>query len=93
MNLVEVPLLSVDDKTAASVPSQPAGQPDDETSTGPADWRRGMTVGYTMLASVLLGLGLGYALDMWFGTMPGCTIGGALLFIVAGLYQVVKEFS
>ena len=52
-----------------------------------------MGAGYTLLASVLLGLGLGYAVDVWLDTTPACTVGGALLFIVAGLYQVVKEFS
>ena len=51
----------------------------------------GMNAGYTMLASVILGLGLGYALDLWLESLPWCTVFGALLFILAGLYQVIKE--
>ena len=30
----------------------------------------GMNAGYTMLASVILGLGLGYALDLWLESLP-----------------------
>ena len=51
----------------------------------------GLHTGYTLVASVIIGLGLGYWIDTSFGTQPWWTVGGALLFIIAGLYQVVKE--
>lgn len=45
------------------------------------------------MASVLLGLGLGYGIDWWLGSMPWGMIAGALFFITAGLYQIIKEFT
>ena len=51
----------------------------------------GINAGYIIVASVLLGLGLGYAVDNYCDTWPWWTIGGGSLFILAGLYQVVKE--
>jgi F0F1-type ATP synthase assembly protein I len=52
-----------------------------------------MNVGYTMLASILVGIGIGYSLDVWLDQLPWWTIGCSSFFIIAGLYQVVKEAS
>lgn len=46
---------------------------------------------YLMLAAVLLGVGIGYALDRHHGTMPRWTAGLGLLGIAVGLYHVVRE--
>jgi F0F1-type ATP synthase assembly protein I len=65
--------------------------PDAPPSPRRASPHANLNAGYTLVASVILGLGLGYAVDLWLDTAPWCSVGGALLFIVAGLYQVVKE--
>lgn len=33
---------------------------------------------------------LGYALDLWLGTAPGFTIGGAILGLAMGMYHVLQ---
>lgn len=47
--------------------------------------------GYMLLASVLVGFGLGWGLDVWLATRPWGMVICTLVFILAGLYQVVKE--
>ncbi|TVR44433.1 MAG: AtpZ/AtpI family protein [Planctomycetota bacterium] len=53
---------------------------------------QGLHVGYVLAASVMIGLGIGYGIDVWLDSLPWGMVGGALFFIAAGLYQVVKEF-
>lgn len=49
------------------------------------------SLGSTLLASLLLGLGVGWMIDRSCDSFPwGMTI-SSLVFIIAGLYQVVKE--
>ncbi len=53
----------------------------------------GMRVGTEMVSAVLVGFGLGYALDNWLNTKPGFMMGGLLLGAVTGfvnVYRVVK---
>ena len=64
-----------------------------QSGQGPTNNFQGLHAGYTLVASVLLGLGLGYGIDVMADSFPWGMIGGALFFIVAGLYQVVKEFT
>jgi F0F1-type ATP synthase assembly protein I len=46
--------------------------------------------GYTMIGAILL-LGLiGYGLDSWRGTSPWFLVGGLLLGIVVGMYELAK---
>ena len=33
---------------------------------------------------------LGYALDLWLGTAPGFTLGGAILGLAMGMYHVLR---
>lgn len=73
---------------ARMVDEQPATD-DDSPPRGSAF--AGVNAGYTLVAAVLVGLGIGYAVDQAWQTAPWGMAGGALLFIVAGLYQVVKE--
>lgn len=54
-------------------------------SAGPA-----VAASYTLLGAILLLGGLGYALDARFGTTPVFVVGGLLLGVAAGLYQLAK---
>jgi hypothetical protein len=46
--------------------------------------------GYTLIGSIILLGGLGYALDWWRGTSPWFLLGGLLLGIVVGFYELAK---
>ena len=46
---------------------------------------------YNMVASVLLGLGLGYGIDHVRDTSPFWTVFCTMIFLIVGLYQVVKD--
>ncbi|MHC5068373.1 MAG: AtpZ/AtpI family protein [Planctomycetota bacterium] len=70
------------------LPSAPSGDADEQR---PVSTMRGIGAGYTLLASVLVGLLIGWLIDDHYGTAPYWTAGMAGLFICAGLYQVVKE--
>jgi F0F1-type ATP synthase assembly protein I len=45
---------------------------------------------YTLIGSILLLGGIGYAVDQWRGTFPGFFLGGLILGLVAGFYQLAK---
>jgi F0F1-type ATP synthase assembly protein I len=46
--------------------------------------------GYTLIGAIML-LGLiGYGLDRWAGTAPWFLVGGLLLGIVVGMYELAK---
>ena len=46
------------------------------------------TAGYSLIGAVLLFAGIGYALDRWLQTSPLLTIGGLMLGLVVGFYQL-----
>jgi F0F1-type ATP synthase assembly protein I len=46
--------------------------------------------GYTLLAAILIFGGIGYALDAWRGTSPWFLVGGLLLGIVVGFFELAK---
>jgi hypothetical protein len=46
--------------------------------------------GYTLIGAIVLLGGAGYALDMWRGTSPWFLLGGLLLGIVVGFYELAK---
>ena len=46
--------------------------------------------GYTLIGSIMLLGGGGYALDAWLGTSPWFLLGGLLLGIVVGFYELAK---
>ena len=79
-----------EDQGVNSSPASALGAGKGQGSRSPSP-HASLNAGYTLLASVIIGLGLGYAVDVWLETAPWCSVGGAALFIVAGLYQVVKE--
>jgi F0F1-type ATP synthase assembly protein I len=45
---------------------------------------------YTLIGGIFLFGGLGYALDRWRGTSPGFLLGGLLLGLVVGFYDLAK---
>ena len=45
---------------------------------------------YTLIGAILLLGGIGYAVDYWRGTSPWFLIGGLLLGIVVGMYELAK---
>lgn len=46
--------------------------------------------GYTLIGAILLLGGLGYAVDAWLGSTPWGLIGGLLLGIVVGFYELAR---
>jgi ATP synthase protein I len=47
------------------------------------------SLGFTLVACTFLGLLGGYFLDKWLGTAPGFTVGGLILGIGAGLFNMI----
>jgi F0F1-type ATP synthase assembly protein I len=45
---------------------------------------------YTLVGALLLLGGIGYAVDRWQGTTPWFLLGGLLLGVVVGFYELVK---
>jgi F0F1-type ATP synthase assembly protein I len=46
--------------------------------------------GYTLLASILILGGIGYALDAWLGASPWFLLAGLLLGIIVGFFELAK---
>jgi F0F1-type ATP synthase assembly protein I len=46
--------------------------------------------GYTLIGAILLLGGIGYAVDNWRGTTPWFLLGGLLLGVVVGMYELAK---
>jgi F0F1-type ATP synthase assembly protein I len=53
--------------------------------SGPA-----VVAGYTLIGAIGLFGGLGYALDAWRGTSPWFLVGGLLLGVAVGFYELAK---
>ena len=45
---------------------------------------------YTLIGGIILFGGIGYAMDEWRGTSPWCLLGGLLLGLVVGFYDLAK---
>jgi len=45
---------------------------------------------YTLIGAIVLLGGLGYAIDYWRGTSPWFLLGGLLLGIVIGMWEIAK---
>ena len=45
---------------------------------------------YTLLGSIILLGGIGYAIDQWRGTAPWGLVSGLILGMVTGFYQLAK---
>ena len=53
----------------------------------------GMRAASEFIGAILVGAGIGWALDHWLGTSPGFSIGFFLLGVVAGVFNVVRATS
>jgi len=49
-----------------------------------------MLAGYTLIAAILICGGIGLALDHWLGTSPWILVGGLLLGIVVGFFELAR---
>ena len=45
---------------------------------------------YTLIGAIILLGGIGYAIDRWRGTSPWFLLGGLLLGIVVGMYELAR---
>ena len=45
---------------------------------------------YTLIGAIILLGGIGYALDRWRGTTPWFLLGGLLLGLIVGFYELAK---
>ena len=45
---------------------------------------------YTLIGAIILLGGIGYAVDYWRGTSPWFLVGGLMLGIVVGMYELAK---
>jgi F0F1-type ATP synthase assembly protein I len=45
---------------------------------------------YTLIGAILLLGGTGYAVDRWRGTSPWFLLGGLLLGVIVGMYELAK---
>ncbi len=45
---------------------------------------------YTLIGSIILFGGIGYGIDRWRGNSPAFLVGGLLLGIVVGMYELAK---
>lgn len=45
---------------------------------------------YTLIGAIILLGGVGYALDQWLGTWPWLLVGGLMLGLVVGFYELAK---
>jgi F0F1-type ATP synthase assembly protein I len=52
---------------------------------------RALGAGYTLVGGLLVGLGIGWAIDTWRESSPAWTVGCAVVFLLIGFYQVVKD--
>jgi len=48
------------------------------------------TAGYTLLGSIIMLGGIGYAVDSWRGTSPWFLLAGLLLGVVVGFFELAK---
>jgi len=69
-------------------------EPDDPDNGGTGDWTRALrdagpylSLGATLATTVLLGVGLGYGADRWWGTQPTFLLLGGVLGVGLALYQ------
>ena len=45
---------------------------------------------YGLIGSIVVMGGIGYAIDYWRGTFPGWFLGGLIVGLIAGFYQLAK---
>ena len=71
---------------AARERGTPGGRP--LAGSGPSPWGVGGRVGVELLSALVVGLGIGWALDRWLHTSPLFLVAGVLLGGAAGVANV-----
>jgi ATP synthase protein I len=65
-----------------------------ESRSGPSEDKSGMAMGMRLsaelLAGVLVGLGIGWALDRWLGTAPWLLLVFLLIGTATGIFNVIR---
>jgi hypothetical protein len=74
-----------DDRPSPAPPSSEGGP------TPPNAPYSGVGAAYTLAGSVVAGLIIGWLIDRSTGASPKWTVGMTMLFLVVGLYQLVRE--
>ena len=67
-----------------------AATPPVEDDSAPSGAGLGLRFGVELVAGVLVGAGLGFALDRWFGTMPLCSLIGFFLGCAASFMNMKR---
>lgn len=69
--------------------------PDDDESTGAVVRKSGLVYGaiFSLVAAVIVMLGVGWALDRWLGTTPWLLVVGIVLGTVVGFFQFIRIIS
>lgn len=49
-----------------------------------------MAASYTLIGAIILCGGVGYWIDKKYGTAPWCLLGGLLLGLIVGFYDIIK---
>jgi F0F1-type ATP synthase assembly protein I len=58
---------------------------DNARRSGPA-----AAASYTLIGAIILLGGIGYAIDQWRGTSPGFLLGGLMLGLAVGFYELAR---
>jgi ATP synthase protein I len=69
--------------------------PDDDHKPGSVAGKSGLVYGaiFSLVAAVIVMLGVGWVLDRWLGTTPWLLVGGIVLGSVVGFYQFIRIIS
>jgi len=70
----------------------PERDPDEDSSrSDKSGFGKGLASGYLLAGALVVGLLIGLGIDQAFGTDPLWTLICSIAFLLAGLYQVVKD--
>ena len=67
-------------------------QPSKKKPSKPPKFIQYSSMAFQMIATILLGVGIGYFLDSYFGTEKIFTAIFTLLFVIASMYLSLKDF-
>ncbi len=77
--------MAADDRNKSFLERSARSLQDNAERAGPA-----AGASYTLIGAILVLGGIGYAIDIWRGTSPWFLIGGLLLGIVVGMWELAK---